>query len=299
MSLVIPGMGRTVPYSGPTTNAPSGYKPQGGFPQHSPGRAQSIPSQSRGTPYGQQANYSQQTSGGGRMHSGYRGMSAPTPGSPGGPAVGSSYRSTGQQPQGTSVPQGRYALGTSQQTMQPFPGTPPQNVRAQQGGYGPEAIYAAGTSEQYMQQFPDTPPQISPQSSGYGMPQQQGGYQYDGNLAYAPPDQRPPPFQAFYGQMGGGYSDQPNYGQRDAFVSQINNQLGQMQRDSWNRPMGAPQFDFGQMWGRAGDMVQQGWQNPLMGLTGGQKSPAPVWGAAPPGFGQAPSGRARGGWLNG
>lgn len=95
-------------------------------------------------------------------------------------------------------------------------------------------------------------------------------YSDAGNLAYAMPDQRPQPFQAAYGQIGGGYSSQPNFAQRDAFVSNINNQLGQMQQQSWASPgsVGAPQFNFGQMWGQAGDMVQQGWKNPLAGLFG-------------------------------
>lgn len=81
--------------------------------------------------------------------------------------------------------------------------------------------------------------------------------QYGGNLSYAPPDQRPPPFQASYGQIGGGYSDEPNFGQRDAFISQINSRMGRG---------GPANMDFGKMWSNAGDMVKSGWQNPLMGL---------------------------------
>lgn len=113
------------------------------------------------------------------------------------------------------------------------------------------------------------------------------GQQPSGNLAYAPPDQRPPPFQAAYGQIGGGYAPQQNAGQRDAFISNINNQLGQMQQQSWASPgsVGAPQFNFGQMWGQAGDMVQQGWQSPLAGLFGGASPAASARllpGAAPP-----------------
>lgn len=98
-----------------------------------------------------------------------------------------------------------------------------------------------------------------------------------GNLAYAPPGQRPPPFQAAYGQIGGGYAPQQNAGQRDAFISNINNKLGQMQQQSWASPgsVGAPQFNFGQMWGQAGDMVQQGWQSPLAGLFGSQGNAQP------------------------
>jgi hypothetical protein len=86
---------------------------------------------------------------------------------------------------------------------------------------------------------------------------------WDPNIANNAQAPRPPAFQASYGQLGGGYSDQPNMPQRDAFISQINNQLGQMQGQSWQQPMGAPQFNFGQMMGQAGQMAQQGFQNPF------------------------------------
>lgn len=104
----------------------------------------------------------------------------------------------------------------------------------------------------------------------------------NGNMAYAQPDMRPQPFQAAYQGFDGSFSGQPNYGQRDAFIQQINNQLGQMQAQSWQNPgMGPPQFNFPQMWGQAGNMVQQGWQNPLAGLAGaGDLSPAGVRAAA-------------------
>lgn len=77
-----------------------------------------------------------------------------------------------------------------------------------------------------------------------------------------------PAFQASFGNPFGGPTQQPNFGQRDAFISNINNQLGQMQQQSWLQPgsIGAPQLDFQNLWGRAGDMVKQGWQNPLTGL---------------------------------
>lgn len=115
---------------------------------------------------------------------------------------------------------------------------------------------------------------------GFGAYSPQGGQQNNmavsqqyspmGNLAYAQPGQRPPPFQAAYGQIGGGFSSQPNFAQRDAFISNINNQLGQMQQQSWANPgsAGAPQFNFGRMWGQAGEMVERGWQSPLAGLFG-------------------------------
>jgi hypothetical protein len=86
---------------------------------------------------------------------------------------------------------------------------------------------------------------------------------WDPNIANNAQATRPPPFQASYGQLGGGFSGQPDTQQRDAFISQINNQLGQMQGQSWQRQMGAPQFDFARMFGQAGNMVQQGYQNPF------------------------------------
>ena len=78
------------------------------------------------------------------------------------------------------------------------------------------------------------------------------------------PMSRPAPFQATTRNFDGTTSEMPNFQQRDAFIGQINNQLGQMQNQSWQQPgMGAPQFDFPTMWGQAGEMAQQGFQNPF------------------------------------
>lgn len=121
-------------------------------------------------------------------------------------------------------------------------------------------MYAAGTSEEYMRNHRDDNP--------------------FGN--------RPPPFQATTQNFDGTQSQMPNFQQRDAFINQINRQLGQMQQQSWQRP-GArpPQFNFPQMWGQAGQMAQQGWQNPFAAqrpaaqgdVTPGARPPAP-----PPGY---------------
>ncbi len=76
--------------------------------------------------------------------------------------------------------------------------------------------------------------------------------QIDPNVANNPYANRPPPFQATTQNFDGTQSQMPNFQQRDAFISQINNQLGQMQNQSWQQPgVGAPQFDFPQMWGQA------------------------------------------------
>jgi len=82
-------------------------------------------------------------------------------------------------------------------------------------------------------------------------------------------------FTAQYGNMNGGYSSQPNYGQRDAFIQNINDTTAGYQGNqgtylgqgappqSWGQ---APQYNVPQMWQQAGNMVSNGWQNPLSGL---------------------------------
>jgi hypothetical protein len=91
------------------------------------------------------------------------------------------------------------------------------------------------------------------------------GTGFDGNLAYATPDKRPPPFmQAFQG-VDGSMSDQMNVGQRDAFIQRLND----MTRDAMTSQAGGPiQYNFPQLWQQSGDMVQNGWTNPLAGLFG-------------------------------
>lgn len=120
------------------------------------------------------------------------------------------------------------------------PTQPPPPGKPQGGGF---AAYSPGQAQ----------PQQSPwaTSTPYGQPQQQ-------------PANRPPPFRATSQNFDGTQSQMPNFRQRDAFISQINSQLGQMQQQSQQRPgMGPPQFNFPQMWGQAGQMAQQGWQNPF------------------------------------
>jgi hypothetical protein len=146
------------------------------------------------------------------------------------------------------------------QSQQPQPQGTPYNP--QQGGnfsaYSPQQG-SSGYGPQQGGNFSGYGPQQG--SSGYG-PQQGGGFSaWDPNIANNAQAPRPPAFQASYGQMGGGYSDQPDTPQRDAFISQVNNQLGQMQGQSWQQPTGAPQFNFGQMMGQANQMVDQGFQN--------------------------------------
>jgi hypothetical protein len=132
--------------------------------------------------------------------------------------------------------------------MFPMPGSNPQTAKqsAKNRGLDPRQLgmgSAQSRQDSYATATPYGQQQQAPQQGGQGA--------------------RPPAFQQFWGNLGGGYSQAPNFAQRDAFISQINSQLGRMQQQSWNQPMGAPQFNFPQMWQQAGQMVQQGWQNPF------------------------------------
>jgi len=91
------------------------------------------------------------------------------------------------------------------------------------------------------------------------------------------PQQQQGGFNASYGQLGGGYGSSPNFGQRDAFINNINDTMAGYQANqgtyqgndtppaSWGQ---TPQFNFPGMWQQAGNMVQSGWKNPLLGLMG-------------------------------
>jgi hypothetical protein len=120
------------------------------------------------------------------------------------------------------------------------------------GRYSPDAQQAwqqAGSPKSFR---PGQAQPIQPQSQG------------------TPYGQQPPFTQSMYtpfGQMN------PNqyYQQRDAFIQTANDQMGQyMANGGVYQGQGAPpptwgqqpQFNPMQMWGQAGDMVQQGWQNP-------------------------------------
>lgn len=111
-------------------------------------------------------------------------------------------------------------------------------------------------------------------STPYGQQQApQGGFQaWNPNMANNPQAPRPPAFQATYGQIGGGYSSQPNFGQRDAFIQNLNQQMGQHIQMGMGGP---PQFNIGQAWNQAGNMAQQGWQNPFAQQPAFQQFQAP------------------------
>jgi hypothetical protein len=246
--------------------APAGSAGKISMSAYAPGRAQPMQPQSQGTPY-QQTN--RPTASNRPATSGQQPIKAS-------PAAPISARPPASPPSGVArLVNDRYRTSAIQRPQQrpvaaptPGPSTYSPNIVS-----GPS--YAA-LAPSAVSALPHT--MGSAYSEGYRPPAvQPTPQQPDGNLAYAPPYQRPPPFQAAYGQIGGGYAPQQNAGQRDAFISNINDQLGRAQQQSWASPgsVGAPQFNFGQLWGQAGDMVQQGWQSPLAGLYGSKGNAQP------------------------
>jgi hypothetical protein len=133
----------------------------------------------------------------------------------------------------------------------------------------PYAKYGPGTTQEYMSQNPDTPqaPPKQPRSPASFTPGAGAG-----NLAYAAPENRPAPFQQRTTDWTGRQVDpQQGLAQRGAFVQSINqSRAGNAAQWGAGRQQ-APTRNFGAMWGRAGDMAKQGWQNPLAGLFGGGK----------------------------
>jgi hypothetical protein len=152
------------------------------------------------------------------------------------------------------------APGQAQPQQNPYGSSTPYGGKPQ--SMGPQ-WNPGGTNQQQTRQQPFQ--QYMAQGSPYGggnQSQQQPAI--DPNVANNPYANRPPPFQATTQNFDGTQSDMPNFQQRDAFISQINNQLGQMQNQSWQQPgVGAPQFNFPQMLGQADEMAQQGFQNPF------------------------------------
>ena len=149
------------------------------------------------------------------------------------------------------------------------------NAQYGSGAYTPPSI----SKNQYGQYSvgQQSPGQAQPRQSPY---ESSTAYQaWNPNIANNPSAPRPPAFQASYGNLDGTTSQQPNFQQRDAFISQINNQLGRMQQQSWQQPMGAPQFDFPGMASRANEMVQGGLQSPLAPTN--PRQPSPIGSALP------------------
>lgn len=162
----------------------------------------------------------------------------------------------------------------------------------QSGGQGDWRAYMPN---QQTGGYQNAPMPLPPQAGGQGASQSSGPYRsayqpqqpMGGDMgpaipygSYQPPQPQAQPqggFNASYGQLGGGYGSDPNFGQRDAFVNNINDTMAGYQANqgtylgggapppTWGQ---TPQFNFPAMWQQAGNMVQNGWKNPLHGLIG-------------------------------
>lgn len=111
-----------------------------------------------------------------------------------------------------------------------------------------------------------------PMIEGRGLPPQ-----FQGPVAgpYAGGQLPPPSFTATsFGPMGGMATPQQNMAQRDAFIAQLNNQRTPVAAaagvyNTADAPVPPPiSRDFRSLWGQAGNMVANGWTNPLSGLFG-------------------------------
>ena len=194
---------------------------------------------------------------------------------------------------------GKYSPGSAQPNQQPSQGKPYGRYAA---GTSPEYMAAnpdtgpfAGQTRPYMNDWRPSPPgelalwgsQAAAQGALPGKPVTQYGtlgwgaagvpdnmgrpYSMPGggpgNLAYAPPDQRPAPFTQTMTDWTGKQVDLSQaYGQRDAFVQSINNFKAPYAAQFPMTGAPPPKMPVNQLWGQAGDMVQGGWQNPLSGL---------------------------------
>lgn len=139
-------------------------------------------------------------------------------------------------------------------------------AQSQQSPYATSTPYQKNPAGDFAAYSPNTTVTQTPEqgSSPFSQAPQMPTSQTDGNWAnYASP-QRPSPFQATYGSPMGGQYEQPNFAQRDAFIQNINNQMTPYMT---GQASGAPQFNFSQAWSQAGQMVNDGWQNPFTAVS--------------------------------
>jgi hypothetical protein len=160
-----------------------------------------------------------------------------------------------------------FATGQAQSQQSPYSGSTPY----QKNPAGDFAAYSPSSNTTLTQTYRQG-------SSPFGQAPQMPAGQQDGNWAnYASP-QRPSPFQATYGSPVGGQYEQPNFAQRDAFIQNINNQMAPYMT---GQASGPPQFNFNQAWSNAGQMVNDGWQNPFTAVSQ-QSFPSQYQAPAPP-----------------
>ena len=117
------------------------------------------------------------------------------------------------------------------------------------------------------QQSSPTIPTMTPDQRN-AVSQQFGMNPSDVGQLYAPAQQPPIPMPAVPNTASGGLQNQ--LAMRDAFIASINNSLMQQQLANGLNARGAmpPQFNFPALHQQAGQMVANGWSNPLAALLG-------------------------------
>jgi hypothetical protein len=193
---------------------------------------------------------------------------------------------------GQGPPPQRSAFGPD---SPPGPATQQTRTMTGDGGFQAYRPQGSGATSPFSAYSPGQAQPMQPQSQGTRYGQQGGPYAAygpqqisqqpaftpgggPGNLAYAPPGQRPQPFTtSIRGPDGNQYDPGQFFPMRDAFIQNINDARSSF---AANPSAGPPQMDFGGMWNRAGDMASQGYQNPMAGMFGGAPQ-APSAGAAP------------------
>ena len=117
------------------------------------------------------------------------------------------------------------------------------------------------------QQSSPTIPTMTPDQRN-AVSQQFGMNPSDVGQLYAPAQQPPIPMPAVPNTASGGLQNQ--LAMRDAFIASINNSLMQQQLANGLNARGAmpPQFNFPALYQQAGQMVANGWSNPLAALLG-------------------------------
>ena len=207
--------------------------------------------------------------------------SRPGPGRPSAPMM-QSYNPGQATPQQSPAPYGRPRPRnqadnprnpggtTPQQASQPdltqymAPGSPlgrPANPRPP----GSPAVQSPGQAQPQQSPYAGSSPygqapmaQVSP--APY-LPLPAGGVGNWGNQTQG----RPAPFSVTGSDPFGGWGGMDQFlGQRAAFVNNINQHRGM----TASQGLPPTPMNFNQMWNQAGQMQQQGWQNPLQGLFG-------------------------------
>jgi hypothetical protein len=124
-------------------------------------------------------------------------------------------------------------------------------------GQAPQAVSYTAPGSQYRQQLRfDGRPQPAPVFVGNSDM---------GNYAYAQPGSRPDAYSQRTTDFTGATSTAPDFARRDAFISQLNDRLGNYQSGVFGaaQPLAQPTYDVQSLWNNAGKMVKSGWSNPF------------------------------------